>query len=113
MIVNEDSSIINKWSFKLIDDACVVIYDHNRFIIQARDHIDFRIFEMKKATTKIWNPYDHFQLSIPNFSCSFFHFKNSESDMICGLYYKPIMIANEDYSIVNKWGFKLIDNASG
>jgi hypothetical protein len=34
-IINDNSSIINKWSFKLIDDARVVIYDCNRFIIQA------------------------------------------------------------------------------
>jgi hypothetical protein len=34
-IVNDNSSIINKWSFKLIDDARVVIYDRNRFMIQA------------------------------------------------------------------------------
>jgi len=34
-IVNDDSSIIGKWSFKLIDDHRVVIYDRHRFIIQA------------------------------------------------------------------------------
>jgi hypothetical protein len=34
-IVNGDSSIISKWSFKLIDDARVVIYDHNMFIKQS------------------------------------------------------------------------------
>ncbi len=35
-IVNDDSSvIISKWSFKLIDNPRVVIYDRNRFIIQA------------------------------------------------------------------------------
>jgi hypothetical protein len=35
MIINEDSSIVIKWSFKLIDDPRVVIYDRHRFIIQA------------------------------------------------------------------------------
>ncbi len=35
MIINYDSSIVNKWSFKLIEDARVVVYDCNRFIIQA------------------------------------------------------------------------------
>ncbi len=35
MIINDDSSIVSKWSFKLIDDPSVVIYDHHRFIIQA------------------------------------------------------------------------------
>jgi hypothetical protein len=76
-IVNEDSSVVNKLGFNLIDDAGDVIYDRNRLIMQATDHI-------------------------PNFSCNFFHFKNSESDMICGQYYKPITIINEDSSIVNK-----------
>jgi len=34
-IVNDNSSIISKWSCKLIDDPRVSIYDRNRFIIQA------------------------------------------------------------------------------
>jgi len=34
-IINDNSSIIYKLSFKLIDDARVIIYDRNRFIIQA------------------------------------------------------------------------------
>ncbi len=34
-IVNDDSSIINKRSFKVIDDPRVIISDCNRFIIQA------------------------------------------------------------------------------
>jgi hypothetical protein len=38
MILNYDSSVISKWSFKLIDDASVVIYDHNMFIIEATWH---------------------------------------------------------------------------
>jgi hypothetical protein len=36
-IVNYDSSVISKWDFKLIDDASVIIYDCNMFIIQATD----------------------------------------------------------------------------
>jgi hypothetical protein len=36
MIVNDDSSVINKLETSLIDDARVVIYDHNMFIVQAR-----------------------------------------------------------------------------
>ncbi len=36
-IVNDDSSVINKWSFKLIDDPRIVIYDRHKFIIQATD----------------------------------------------------------------------------
>ncbi len=35
MIVNDDSSVINKLETSLIDDARVVIYDHNMFIVQA------------------------------------------------------------------------------
>ena len=36
-IVNDDSSVVSKWSFKLIDNPRVAIYDRNRFIIQATD----------------------------------------------------------------------------
>ncbi len=32
-IVIDDSSIVSKWSFKLIDDPRVIIYDGNMFII--------------------------------------------------------------------------------
>ncbi len=35
LIVNDDSSIISKWSFKLIDGARVIIYDRNMFVIQT------------------------------------------------------------------------------
>ncbi len=35
MIINDDSSIISKSSFKHIDDSRVIIYDHHMFIIQA------------------------------------------------------------------------------
>ncbi len=34
-IINYDASVISKWSFKLIDDPRVVIYNRHRFIIQA------------------------------------------------------------------------------
>jgi hypothetical protein len=37
MIIYDDSSVISKQSSKLIDDARVVIYDRNMFIIQAID----------------------------------------------------------------------------
>ncbi len=36
-IVNDNSSVISKGSFKLSDDARVVIYDCHRFIIQVTD----------------------------------------------------------------------------
>jgi hypothetical protein len=35
MVVNDDSSIVSKRSSKLFDDARVVIYDHQMFIVQA------------------------------------------------------------------------------
>jgi len=38
-IVNDDSSIINKFEASLSDDARVVIYNHHMFIVQASDFI--------------------------------------------------------------------------
>jgi hypothetical protein len=35
MIVNYDSSIINKFGASLTDDAAVVIYECHKFIVQA------------------------------------------------------------------------------
>jgi hypothetical protein len=46
-IVNDDSSVISKWIFKLSDDPWVFIYDRDRFIIQATDFV-FLIFFFKK-----------------------------------------------------------------
>ncbi len=34
-IVNDDSRVVNKLEALLTDDARVVIYDHNMFIVQA------------------------------------------------------------------------------
>jgi hypothetical protein len=34
-IVNDDSGIISKWSFKHIDNIRVIIYDRHMFIIQV------------------------------------------------------------------------------
>ncbi len=34
-IVIDDSSVISKWSFKLIGDPRVVIYDRNRLLVQT------------------------------------------------------------------------------
>ncbi len=34
-IVNEDSSIVNKFQASLTDDARVVIYERHMFIVQA------------------------------------------------------------------------------
>jgi hypothetical protein len=35
MIVNYDSSVVNKFGASLTDNARVVIYDHHMFIVQA------------------------------------------------------------------------------
>jgi hypothetical protein len=34
-IVNDESSVVSKRSFKFIDDPRVIIHDHHRFTIQA------------------------------------------------------------------------------
>ncbi len=38
-IVNDNSSIVNKLEASLTDNARVVIYDHDMFIVQATDLI--------------------------------------------------------------------------
>jgi hypothetical protein len=53
MIVNYDSSIISKWSFKLIDDISVVIYDRNMFIIQATGAITFYHYQIAQQTNRL------------------------------------------------------------
>jgi hypothetical protein len=40
-IINDDSSIVNKFETSLIDDARVVIYDHHMFIILATNVTSF------------------------------------------------------------------------
>ncbi len=34
-IIIDDSSVISKWSFKLIDDPRILIYDNNTLIVQT------------------------------------------------------------------------------
>ncbi len=46
-VVNDDSSVISKWSFKLIDDPRVVIYNHHRFILQATTNIELALNDSK------------------------------------------------------------------
>jgi hypothetical protein len=43
-IVNDDSSIVIKWSFKLIDAARGIIYDCHMFIVKATDYYSQYIF---------------------------------------------------------------------
>ncbi len=40
-IVNDDASVVFKWSFKLIDAARGVIYDCHMFIVQATGWLTF------------------------------------------------------------------------
>jgi nanoRNase/pAp phosphatase (c-di-AMP/oligoRNAs hydrolase) len=37
MIVNDDSSVINKLETSLTDDARVIIYDHHVFIVYSTE----------------------------------------------------------------------------
>ncbi len=56
-IINYDSSVINKFGASLTDDARVIIYDHNMFIVQATnwtrtsitDNFDEEFFFTKKV----------------------------------------------------------------
>ncbi len=43
MILNDASSIVIKWSFKLTDADRGITYDHHMFIVQAIGHIEFYI----------------------------------------------------------------------
>ncbi len=43
-IVNDDSSIVIKWCFKLIDDTRGLIYDRHMFIVQATGFFQERKF---------------------------------------------------------------------
>jgi hypothetical protein len=37
MIINDDSSVINKFQVSLTDEAVVIIYNRHMFIVQATD----------------------------------------------------------------------------
>jgi hypothetical protein len=41
MIINDDSSIVNKFEASVTDDAGVIIYDRHMFILKAKDLIIF------------------------------------------------------------------------
>jgi hypothetical protein len=59
-IMNDDSSIVNKGSFKLIDDARVIIYDRNRFIIQATG-VSCRMSSLSNGTSCFGNKLERFK----------------------------------------------------
>jgi hypothetical protein len=51
MIVNDDSSIVNKLETSLIDDATVIIDDHHIFMVRASVFTKFHIYALKKVLT--------------------------------------------------------------
>ncbi len=51
-IVNDNSSIVSRWSFKLIDDPRVVIYDRHMFIVQATGQMTFSSLCLKREILK-------------------------------------------------------------
>ncbi len=61
-IINDESGIISKWCSKLwhlsslIDDAKVIIYDHNMFIIQVMYHCTI-LFPNKHTMRLIFGPF--------------------------------------------------------
>ncbi len=70
MTVNDDSSVINKWSFKLIDGARVIIYDRNRLIIQAHGYTA-RVDKTVKSWLSIV-----FKFRASRAICTFWHLTN-------------------------------------
>ncbi len=48
-IINDDSRVISKWQVSLIDDARVIIYDHEMFITEATGFKNSR-FKWAKVT---------------------------------------------------------------
>ncbi len=58
-IVNDDSGVIIKWSFKLIDAARGVIYDHHMFIVQATDPFEIWKTVVGKQERDLFFAYSH------------------------------------------------------
>ncbi len=58
MIINDDSSVVNKWRVSRSDDTRVVIYNRNMFIIQATAlsrELNFFFFFLKTRTILMQN----------------------------------------------------------
>ncbi len=64
MIIDDDSSVISKWSFKLIDNPRVIIYDHHRFIIQATG-----VPTEKNTAVKVEQPMSAYPYFAPDSVC--------------------------------------------
>jgi len=62
-IVNDDSSVVIKWSSKLIDIARGVIYDRHMFIVQATDDI-FETMDILKWIIAYLQPLEWFIIGI-------------------------------------------------
>jgi hypothetical protein len=63
-IVNDNSSIVSKWSSKLIDDARVTIYDRHMLMVQAKDDTKTDLFQQpmsnwsqRRGLSFLWFPY--------------------------------------------------------
>jgi hypothetical protein len=93
MIVNDDSSIISKWSFKLIDNARVIIYDPIRFVIQATGKcikISFITCLWPSFHRKLTSTKQFFLIYLENF---FGKAKEKNSNKVCALlFYKPMEV---------------------
>ncbi len=80
-IVNDDSSIVSKWSFKLIDDPRVISYDRHRFIIQATGHsflLNFLALHSGDNTRDRWYNYQTTRL-IPGNQCCESHINDNKN----------------------------------
>ncbi len=63
-ILNDNSSIVNRWSFKVIDDARVLIYNRHMFIIQALVYM--KIYPLFCDLTLSTHPLYKYNSFVPN-----------------------------------------------
>jgi hypothetical protein len=97
MIVNDDARIINKLDASLTDDARVVIYNHHMFRVQ-----DTKLMSMNGVL--------NYSVKQSNLVTSIVHTINL-LQITCGLYYKPMMIVNDNVRIINKLDASRTDDA--
>ncbi len=68
MIVNDDSSVVGKGSFKTIDNPRVIFFDCHRFIIQATDDTllagTYLFPKIVDCVYNFWHPSHHFYFEI-------------------------------------------------
>ncbi len=58
--MKDNYSAVNKGSFKLIDDARVIIYDHNRFIIEVTG-VSYCMSSLTNGTSSLGNKLERFK----------------------------------------------------